>query len=256
MDYIPGLAIQTRLFAYFFAFGFILGLLYDLLRVLRALAFPPRKSLLIFDALFGSLAAFLTFICLLVLNRGRVQAFILLAQALGALVYIFSLGGAMARFRTALLKAKNKAIETAVRPAKFLFGKIKALDAKIYAAIKCFLRKIGDYVKNRLHSNAALLYNNPVLSGAETQMPKGKGEVFRAKAKKSRQARAGKKTAQPSADNSGGNFDVRARSPDIDPDRSIRFSKKADSRKGNRGGGAAEGKRKMRGRAAPDRGGP
>ena len=217
MEYIQGLAVQTRIFAYFFALGFLMGLLYDALRIVRVLAFPQHKNVFILDAVFGCLSAFITFVCLLVLNYGQIQPFIIAAMGFGALVYILSLGGVMTRFRRNLLWAKRKTIETAVRPVKFLNRKIKATDAKIMAGGAKLLEKISLFVKNRLHSDDELRYNIDgneedawvaELLEEESRATGGKvyGKGLRAKVEKATdwvKSKTSKKTAQQIADDSG-----------------------------------------------------
>jgi len=255
VEYIQGLTVQTRMFAYFFALGFLLGLLYDVLRIIRVIVFLPRKNVFVLDALFGSIAAFVTFVCLLVLNHGQVQVFILAAQGLGALVYIFSLGGAMTRFRGGLIWTKRKTIETAIRPAKFLFRKSKSLFGRISNKIHKFLIKTRENVKNRLQSEHRLRYNNTedswiadLLEEEESQASGGKvkGIAYRAKNKKARKAKQNQKAAQPVADNRGNFVREPVHLSDDIPDKRSRRSKKADSRKAKRGSRNPLRKRKVR----------
>jgi hypothetical protein len=249
VEYIQGLSVQTRLFAYFFAFGFLLGVLYDALGAMRVIFFSPRKSLFIFDAVFGSIAAFLTFICLLAFNHGQVQAYILAGEGLGALVYLLSLGDAAEGLRNWLIKAKRKTIDMVTRPAKFLYGKIKSLFVKNTVTIQKFLKKTGNSVKKCLHSKGELSYNNNELSEAESRNAggKAKGKASRAKSKdkKARNANKSPKAAQPSVGAGGGVVRVPVRLPDDIAEQRDRRTKKTSRRKAKRGRRASKREREI-----------
>lgn len=247
MEYIQGLSYQTRLFAYFFAFGFLLGTLYDAILLLRVMFVQPRKNVFMLDAVFGSIAAFVTFVCLLALNHGQVQVFLLLGEGLGALVYILSLGAAAAELREALFKVKRKTINTAARPAKFLYGKIKELFGKIIAAIRNFLKKTWDSLKIRLHSEHNLRYNNSVESEAESRTSggKAKGRASCAKIKKSRRAKTSQKTAQSSAGAGGGAIRLPVRISDDNAHNRGGRAEKANHRKAKRNSRNPKGERKV-----------
>ena len=57
--YIDSLAYQTREFMYAYGFGFILGIVYDLTRIIRLLMYKGKKKVFIWDIIYAVVASFL-----------------------------------------------------------------------------------------------------------------------------------------------------------------------------------------------------
>jgi hypothetical protein len=184
MVYLQDMATQTRLFLFFLALGFLLGLVYDAVRALRVLFLSPRRPTLVLDAVFGGVAAAVSFLALLALNDGDVQYFSLLGEGLGALVYAFSLGQAGVRWRVQIFRTKNKLVQALLRPMRWFVRKIRAFGQRIGGAIHKLSEKQQQKRQKRLQSATEMQYNinhpDPLAPGGR----KGKGHLRRGKQKK------------------------------------------------------------------------
>lgn len=86
-----GLSSQVILFFEACILGFLLGMLYDVFRILR-LSFPNGRVLIFLeDVLYFAVAAVVSFSFVVLANGGVLRAFLLLGEFLGAVLYFFSL---------------------------------------------------------------------------------------------------------------------------------------------------------------------
>lgn len=76
----------------FAGIGVVLGVLYDLFRILRLLTKPPARRIFFEDLLYFALAAALTQLLALPVSHGRVRLFHLLALLLGFALYYLTAG--------------------------------------------------------------------------------------------------------------------------------------------------------------------
>lgn len=90
--YIDDISSQLNVFLYSVGFGFILGFIYDIFRIIRILVIKNNKAIPIQDIAYFLLCAVLTFVFLLVVNNGRFRFNILVALVLGFAVYYLTLG--------------------------------------------------------------------------------------------------------------------------------------------------------------------
>ena len=104
--YLSDFAYQNQVLLLSVGFGTLLGLVYDLFRLVR-IADRRRRGVFLQDLLFLVVAAFLTVLFLLVVNHGSLRLFILLAMAVGFFAYYFTLSRVVmrcARFLFLLLR--------------------------------------------------------------------------------------------------------------------------------------------------------
>ena len=127
MEYIQGIASQTRLFLFAVGFGFILGILYDVFRTLRMIISGSKIFVIFMDILYFAVCGFLIFCFSLVIDYGRIRMFSLAGNALGWLIYYFSFG-AIAIKVTSLVSGFAYKLKKHVRQAiKFLWRKLKKI---------------------------------------------------------------------------------------------------------------------------------
>lgn len=107
------------MFLYSLGFGFVMGLLYDTLRLLRRLFFGKRLIALQ-DITFFLSAGVLTFLFLLVYDFGRVRMYTLCAMFIGFLVFYFSFAGL-------ILGCADKFVDFLRRMAAFFMRPFKAV---------------------------------------------------------------------------------------------------------------------------------
>ena len=92
MNYIQGLADQTEIFLYALGFGFLLGILYNLVKALRMIN-PGAKGFVFFlDMLYFVVCTFLVFCFVMVTDSGNLRIYVVFGIALGWTVCYFSFG--------------------------------------------------------------------------------------------------------------------------------------------------------------------
>ena len=143
MEYIQGLPAQTELFLLSLGFGFLLGILYDVFRTLRMMIGSSDKLIFAADLLYFLICGVLSFFFLLVTDEGRLRFYTVLGEALGWMIYYFSLG-------TVAMKVSAAAVRTAKRLMSFVFKPIKFVIRKIMM----FFKKIADFIKKRIKKNS------------------------------------------------------------------------------------------------------
>lgn len=104
------LSSQTAGFLAFLASGVLLGAVYDVLRIWRALFRSEKRSVFIQDFLYMVVAALFTFLVNLGVNGGEVRLYLLLGELLGWFAWHFTAGNVTVRLFRLL--------------ADFLYGKI------------------------------------------------------------------------------------------------------------------------------------
>lgn len=132
---------QFTIFLCSLGLGFLLGILYDVLRALRLSLTKSKPAVVIFDLLYFLMFAFCTFIFILALNKGEVRFYIIAGELIGAVFYYISFGIAVIKITdraVALLRKFYallfKVISAPFRLLKHIFsplpGKIKKLFEK------------------------------------------------------------------------------------------------------------------------------
>ena len=118
MAYLQSLSAQASLCFRTVGFGFLLGVLYDFVRLVRALL--ARKSRrFCWDVGYALLAAVCTFLFFLTVDGGRVRVFLLGALTVGFLVWLLGAGKPFRRGTDRLLivvRRFSASVRTAVRP--------------------------------------------------------------------------------------------------------------------------------------------
>ena len=89
---------QLTCFLWSLGMGFLLGIMYDVLRAIRLSFTKSKIALVIFDVLYFILFGVLTFLFILTLNKGEVRSYIIAGELIGALFYYISFGIAVIKF--------------------------------------------------------------------------------------------------------------------------------------------------------------
>lgn len=159
MDYIQGLPEQARVFLLSLGFGFILGILYDVFRIVRLVVSPGRRIVIIYDVVYVALSAVLSFLFFLAVNDGSVRAFSLFALLLGWLVYYLSLGIFVIKISEALVRFTRRLIYLITRPFVFVFGIIRRLLRRFRRFLSKNIKKLLKKSKFLLKLYTAMVYN-------------------------------------------------------------------------------------------------
>lgn len=163
MEYLSGIAVQTQLFLYAFGFGFVLGILYDIFRIIRLIFSGGRGAVFAADILYLAVCMLLTFYFALVLNSGQLRGYVAAGEILGWLVYYFSFGSIAVRISNRIINAGKKLLRGTARliamPIKFITRKINRLFKKIYSFLAKINRKSVKKLKFYLQKHHSMLYN-------------------------------------------------------------------------------------------------
>lgn len=157
--YMLTIADQTRLFLLALGLGFLLGVVYDLFRVLRMAFTMRRVGVFIQDVLFFLTCASVTFIFLLAVNQGEVRGFIIAGEGLGFLIYYFSFGLLAVKVSSFLVHAIQRLFYLISLPFRALFRLFRRLFGKIGISVKKTSKKIAKKSKFNLKHHKTLLYN-------------------------------------------------------------------------------------------------
>jgi len=201
MEYLPTLADQTRLFLLSLGFGFALGILYDLFRIIRLFtAKNGRAALLVQDILYSLCCTGLSFFFFLAVGDGAVRFYLLGGEILGWLVYYVSFGTVALRCSEWLVRILRRFFRFCVRifTAPFLWF-LRLLEKAAVPLRKCRIRlkKVHKNLHFGLHFTHRVVYN-----GTRNILSKQKGS--NCLAKQSRRAhRAAEKNRKPAAEAAG-----------------------------------------------------
>lgn len=163
MDYITGMPEQSRLFAYAFGFGFLLGILYDVFRVVRMALSLQKRAVFVQDILYVLLCGILTFLYALVMQGGQLKGYLLAGQLLGWLVYYFSMGVVAIRASEAVLRAIRAVARFVkslfVRPVLFFVLRIRKIYAFFMKKMRINRAKAIKKTKYHLKTRRTMMYN-------------------------------------------------------------------------------------------------
>lgn len=176
-DYLYGLSLaqQTKGFLLALGMGFLLGILYDIIRIIRLNISRGKSAVIICDIIFCAIACLCTFLFCLTVNEGEIRLYLVLGEVAGFGVYYFSLGAVIFSFSEKIIEFIKRLFRSVFRvlffPFRWIFGKMR----KVFNNLLEKSRKKGKKLKNKsnflLKVNKLLLYNlfvkkrNPVDGG-------------------------------------------------------------------------------------------
>lgn len=159
MDYIQGLADQTEIFLYAIGFGFLLGILYDVFRTLRMIISESKGFIFFMDVLYFAACTFLIFCFILVVDSGRIHAYVIMGIVLGWIVYYFSFGAIAMRVSRAVKGLLKKLFSALFKPFECLIKRILKKIRKIADFCKKNVRKSDKKAKFNLQKYRGIVYN-------------------------------------------------------------------------------------------------
>lgn len=181
-DYLYSLSLarQTQVFLMSLGFGFLMGLVYDGVRIVRVSISRGRSAFLIFDLLYCIFLCFASFLFFLAVNEGEIRFYILLGEAAGFAIYYFSLGALIFSVSEKIIDAVKSAVRFVIKiicaPFLWILRKLRRVFNKLVKKS----RKNGENIKNKsnflLKVNKHLLYNlfNSKKSRAHGEVSDGK----------------------------------------------------------------------------------
>ena len=177
------LSPEAAIFLWSTLLGALLGICYDVFRILR-IAVPSGKVLvLIEDLLFFTLAAIVSFFFYQAVNQGIIRGYFLVGELLGFALYYGTIGKAVYRCAEWIIKWMKKIFGFIFRILLFPFKQIFRLFRKPLGYLRNVFRKLWKKLKNILQSKAVMVYNyfNPKNKHKqrEQQSVRKKGRIWR-----------------------------------------------------------------------------
>ncbi len=161
--YSLSLAQQTKGFLLSLGMGFVLGIAYDLIRIIRISISRGKLAVIVCDVIFCIFFCLATFLFCLTVNEGELRLYLMAGEGLGFLVYYFSLGVAIFRFSEKIVLGIRSIFG---KFFKLIFAPFKWIGEKIRTRVNKFAqksRKNSEKIKNKsnflLKVNKLLLYN-------------------------------------------------------------------------------------------------
>lgn len=154
---------QLLIFLASIGLGFVLGILYDVLRTIRLTISRSKASIVIFDILYFIIAGFLTFLFILAMNKGEVRLYIPAGELIGWLFYYFSFGLAAIRITDALVKFFRWLFSLIFRlvtlPFRLIFRLIRGVLRRLLHLLRKTEKFLLKIVKKLLQKARVYVYN-------------------------------------------------------------------------------------------------
>lgn len=161
--YSLSLAQQTGAFLLSLGFGFIMGIFYDLFRLIRISLSKGKIAYLIFDLLYCFFLGICSYLFFLTVNEGDVRGFLIAGEAIGFVIYYFSLGVVVFSFGERIIELFkrffSKLLKIIITPFYRLFKLIGRFFSKIFQKAGLKGKKIKNKSKFLLKVYRHLLYN-------------------------------------------------------------------------------------------------
>ena len=140
---------QAYLFLVFSFTGVIIGVLFDIFRILRKTIKTSNILTYIEDVLFWILTGLLILYTIWYFNNGEIRIFMFLGIIVGVLIYMSTLSNIIVKVFSKILQTIIKILELPFKTILTIFRKIFTATNKIYTKIlKKFENKKGNFVKS------------------------------------------------------------------------------------------------------------
>ena len=164
-DYLYSLSLaqQTKCFLLSLGFGFIMGIFYDLFRIVRISLSRGKAAIIVFDIVYCVFLCLCTFVFCLAVNEGEIRGYMMIGEAVGFLVYYFSLGvfvfSATERIIGFIKGFFVSVFKIISFPFRWIGGKLCKFIDKILKKSRKKAQKMKNKSKFLLKVNKHLLYN-------------------------------------------------------------------------------------------------
>lgn len=136
--------------------GFVLGLVYELVRVVRLYISSGKVMLFVTDMIFTVTASVSVFMLFVAVDNGHIRFYMILACILGYCVCLFTAGELIFSFFLRIYRVISGVVRLIFKPFVCLWGKISLLIRKNAENMK----KIENKLKKLLKHDDEVLYNN------------------------------------------------------------------------------------------------
>ena len=143
------LATQTVYFLYSILFGIILSAVYDVVRVIRFMGFTKLWQIILSDVVYFFICAVLTFLFSLPFNNGSVRYFVLFGEAVGFILYRFTLGEVMAKVYCFLIRIIRRIFKKSLEILIFFSNKLLKANRFVVYNVGVIIHKVQNIVFKR-----------------------------------------------------------------------------------------------------------
>lgn len=164
-EYLYGLSLatQTKNFLFSLGLGFIMGIFYDVFRLVRISISQRKTVVIIFDVLYCIFLGFSDFIFFITVNEGQFRFYLLCGEVVGFAVYYFSLGAIIFSLSEKIVQFTRKLFKriffVLVFPFKWIFTRLRSVCNKILKKGQKRSKKLKNKSKFLLKVDRYLLYN-------------------------------------------------------------------------------------------------
>lgn len=160
-DYLYGLSLtqQAQGFLLSLGFGFLMGILYDFLRIIRICISKSKAVTIFMDILYCITLCFCFFLFCLTVNQGEIRLYLLSGAFSGFCVYYFSLGLIVLSTSERLVFYVKEFFRLIFTPLRLFLGKTRKLFNKVLIKSRKNSKNIKNKSKFLLKVNRLMLYN-------------------------------------------------------------------------------------------------
>lgn len=125
MIYLETIAEQTIIFFYSLGLGFLLGIAYDIVRIIKLSISQKKKTVFLQDIIYAVFVALTTLLFLLATTNGELRFYALFGELIGFLVYYFAFGLIVVKVSRKIIRKINSITLGVARFFKKVFKKIR-----------------------------------------------------------------------------------------------------------------------------------
>lgn len=140
--------------------GFLLGISYDFIRLLRLVFSRGKIFLFVTDMIFTVFCTAASFLLFLGVNDGVIRFYLVLAEITGAALYFATAGQIVCKLFRKISDMLRRVVRLIFSPFLFLKSKLNAPFKKIREKSALNLKKIQNKFKKPLQEADEVLYNN------------------------------------------------------------------------------------------------
>lgn len=169
---------QPQIFLFAVLAGFLVGVVYDVFRLLRTAGLNSLLHTVIQDIVFMCCFAVIAFFFAIAIGGGEIRVYTLLGHLCGLVAYRYTIGLLTGRLfeSVALLLRKIKLL--CARICKKLYGSYKVIELKISKKAVSFYKNNKKKKKNDLKVNSTMVYNKKKYKFLPHVFRKGKRKKY------------------------------------------------------------------------------
>lgn len=139
---------QVYVFIAFILNGMLIGILFDIFRILRKSFKTPDIVTYIEDIIFGIMSGVLILFSIMKFNNGELRIYLFLGIVLGLSLYLLIFSNAFIKISVYIIMIAKKIVNTIIiRPVKYIYKLMKKVMFKPFVFICLNIRKINKKIQ-------------------------------------------------------------------------------------------------------------